>query len=162
MSASSRNLDRLETTFDHEGLVANAGLLVAATLMARLGLETLINTRVRTGSANPGRKLLTLVAAMLAGATHIDHVDVLRAGATQRVLGFVVAAPSTIGTFLRSFAFGHPRQLDAVLAQALARAWQLGAGPGLSPASGMGPPGCEFRQWDGTRLSPVMGPPVRQ
>lgn len=130
MSASSRNLDRLETTFDHEGLVANAGLLVAATLMARLGLETLINARVRTGSANPGRKLLTLVAAMLAGATHIDHVDVLRVGATQRVLGFVVAAPSTVGTFLRSFTFGHLRQLDAVLAQALARAWQLGAGPG--------------------------------
>lgn len=130
MSASSRNLDRLETIFDHEGLVANAGLLVAATLMARLGLETLINARVRTGSANPGRKLLTLVAAMLAGATHIDHVDVLRVGATQRVLGFVVAAPSTVGTFLRSFTFGHLRQLDAVLAQALARAWQLGAGPG--------------------------------
>ncbi|MFN3218612.1 MAG: hypothetical protein ACE367_19115 [Acidimicrobiales bacterium] len=104
----------METIFDHEGLVANAGLLVAATLMARLGLETLINARVRTGSANPGRKLLTLVAAMLAGATHIDHVDVLRVGATQRVLGFVVAAPSTVGTFLRSFTFGHLRQLDEV------------------------------------------------
>jgi hypothetical protein len=123
----------LETTFDHEGLVANAGLVLAATLMARLGLETLINQRVQTGSANPGRKLLTLVAAMLAGATHIDHVDMLRAGATQRVLGFVVAAPSTVGTFLRSFTFGHLRQLDAVLAQALARAWRAGAGPGSAP-----------------------------
>lgn len=133
MSASSRNLDRLRATFDHEGLVANAGLVVSATLMARLGLESLINACVRTGSANAGRKLLTVVAAMLAGATHIDHVDMLRAGATGRVLGFAVAAPSTIGTFLRSFTFGHLRQLDAVLAQALARAWALGAGPGSGP-----------------------------
>lgn len=133
MSSSSRVIDRLEATFDHDGLVANGGLVVAATLMARLGLEALIAGRVKTGSANPGRKLLTLVASMLAGATHIDHVDVLRAGATQRVLPFVVAAPSTVGTFLRSFTFGHLRQLDAVLGQALARAWRLGAGPGDGP-----------------------------
>ena len=129
MSSSSRTIDRLDATFDHENLVANAGLVVAATLMARLGLEGLINSRVKTGSANPGRKLLSLVAAMLAGATHIDHVDILRSGATGRVLGFVVAAPSTVGTFLRSFTFGHLRQLDAVLSQTLARAWRLGAGP---------------------------------
>lgn len=133
MSTSSRTIDRLEPTFDHDGLVANAGLIVTATLMARLGLEALINTHVKTGSANPGRKLLTLVAAMLAGGTHIDHVDMLRAGATGRVLPFVVAAPSTVGTFLRSFTFGHLRQLDAVLARTLARAWRLGAGPGTAP-----------------------------
>lgn len=133
MSSSSRTIDRLDATFDQDKIVANAGLVVAATLMARLGLEAMINARVRTGSANPGRKLLTLVAAMLAGATHIDHVDVLRAGATERVLGFVVAAPSTVGTFLRSFTFGHLRQLDAVLGRALARAWALGAGPGSQP-----------------------------
>lgn len=133
MSTSSRTIDRFDATFDHENLVANAGLVVPATLIARLGLEALINTRVRTGSANPGRKLLTVVAAMLAGATHIDHVDILRAGATDRLLGFVVAAPSTVGTFLRSFTFGHLRQLDAVLGQALARAWRLGAGPGAEP-----------------------------
>lgn len=133
MSSSSRIIDRLDATFDHDKIVANAGLVVAATLMSRLGLEALINDRVKTGSANPGRKLLTLVAAMLAGAAHIDHVDVLRAGATQRVLGFVVAAPSTVGTFLRSFTFGHLRQLDAVLGHALARAWRLGAGPGEEP-----------------------------
>jgi hypothetical protein len=131
--ASSRNLDRIGTTFDHEGLVANAGLIVAGTLMARLGLETLINRWVRTGSANAGRKILTVVAAMMAGATHIDHVEVLRAGATQRVLPFTVAAPSTVGTFLRSFTFGHIRQFDAVMSRLLARAWSLGAGPGAEP-----------------------------
>lgn len=133
MSASSRKLDRLHATFDHGGIVANAGLVVPATLMVRLGLEALIDTWVKTGSARPGRKILTLVAAMLAGGTHIDHVDMLRAGATQRVLPFKVMAPSTIGTFLRSFTFGHIRQLDAVSSRALGRAWAAGAGPGDRP-----------------------------
>jgi len=131
--SSSRRIDRLQATFDHEGIVANAGLLVPATLMARLGLEALINTWVRTGSSRPGRKVLTLVTAMIAGATHIDHVDMLRAGATQTVLPFRVMAPSTIGTFLRSFTFGHVRQLDAVLSRALGRAWHAGAGPAGDP-----------------------------
>ena len=84
----SRTIDRYDTTFDHDGLIANAGLIVTATLMSRLGLERLANTWVRTGSFEPGRKICTLIAAMVAGATHIDHVDVLRAGATQSVLGF--------------------------------------------------------------------------
>ena len=130
MSVCSRRIDRLQATFDHDGLVANAGLIVPATLMARLGLETLINTWVRTGSSRPGRKILTLVTAMIAGATHIDHANVLRAGATQTVLPFKVMAPSTIGTFLRSFTFGHVRQLDAVLNRTLTRAWRSGVGPG--------------------------------
>jgi hypothetical protein len=78
----------------------------------------------------PGRKVLTLVATILAGGSHIDHADMLRAGATRRVLPFRVMAPSTLGTFLRSFTFGHVRQLDRVLGQALGRAWHLGAGPG--------------------------------
>ena len=129
MSVSSRSLDRFATTFDHEGLVANAGLILAATLMDRLGLLGLIERWVRTGSANPGRKILTLVAAMLAGATHIDHVEMLRAGGTGRVLGFTPMAPSTVGSFLGTFTFGHARQLEAVLA----RAWGLGAGPGDKP-----------------------------
>jgi len=133
VSISSRSLDRIETTFDHEGVVANAGLVLAGTLIARLGLEALINRWVRTGSSRAGRKVLTLVAAMLTGATHIDHVDVLRAAATQRVLGFGVVAPSTVGSFLRSLTFGHVRQLEAVLSRTLARAWEAGAGPGDQP-----------------------------
>ncbi len=126
----SRTLDRYDTTFDHDGLIANAGLIMIATLMSRLGLERLVNTWVRTGSFAPGRKICTLVAAMIAGATHIDHVDVLRAGATQTVLPFRVMAPSTIGTFLRTFTFGLVRQLDAVAGRLLANAWAAGAGPG--------------------------------
>jgi Transposase DDE domain group 1 len=101
--------------------------------MARLGLEGLINQTVRlagrVGGSRPGRKVLTLVATILAGGSHIDHADVLRAGATRAVLPFRVMAPSTLGTFLRAFTFGHVRQLDAVIAEALRRAWRLGAGP---------------------------------
>ena len=132
MTAVSRRIDRLEPIFDHDGLVANAGLILPATLMTRLGLEALINEWVRTGSSRPGRKILTLITAMIAGATHIDHVNMLRAGATQAVLPFRIMAPSTIGTFLRGFTFGHVRQLDAVCSRALARAWAAGAGPGSS------------------------------
>jgi Transposase DDE domain group 1 len=130
----SRSIGRVEATFDDETLVADAGLIVPATLMVRLGLESLINATVclvdRVGGARPGRKVLTLVASMLAGGTHIDHADRLRAGATQRVLPFQVMAPSTLGTFLRSFTFGHIRQLDAVIAESIRRAWAFGAGPG--------------------------------
>jgi Transposase DDE domain group 1 len=130
----SRGIDRMAVTFDDPGLVANAGLVVPATLMARLGLEGLVDRSVRlvgrVGGSRPGRKVLTLVATILVGGSHIDHANVLRAGATRAVLPFRVMAPSTLGTFLRSFTFGHVRQLDAVIAEALRRAWRLGAGPG--------------------------------
>jgi Transposase DDE domain group 1 len=80
----------------------------------------------RIGGARPGRKVLTLVATILAGGSHINHADVLRAGATRAVLPFRVMAPSTLGTFLRAVTFG---QLDAVIAETTRRAWRLGAGP---------------------------------
>ena len=127
-------VDRIEVTFDDETLVADAGLVVPATLMVRLGLEGLVNQTVRlagrVGGALPGRKVLTLVAAILAGGSHIDHADKLRAGATGEVLPFQVMAPSTLGTFLRAFTFGHIRQFDAVVAETIRRAWRLGVGPG--------------------------------
>jgi Transposase DDE domain group 1 len=133
VSSSSRTIERVCVTFDDPTLVADAGLLVPATLMVRLGLEALVNQMVRlggrVGGARPGRKVLTLVAAILTGATHIDHADRLRAGATYRVLPFRVMAPSTLGTFLRAFTFGHVRQLDKVIAETIRRAWALGAGP---------------------------------
>jgi hypothetical protein len=134
VTSVSRGIDRIEVTFDEPNLVANAGLILVATLVVRLGLERLINGSVdlsgRVGGALPGRKVLTLVHAMVAGGSHIDHADMLRAGATQGVLPHRVMAPSTLGTFLRAFTFGHVRQLDLVLAEALSRAWSLGAGPG--------------------------------
>ena len=114
MGGVSQSVDRYGVVFDDEGLVADAGLLVAGTLMDRLGLEELVDRVVRlggrVGGANPGRKVCTLVSAMLAGGTHIDHVDLLRAGSTERVLPHEVMAPSTVGSFLRSFTWGHVRQ----------------------------------------------------
>jgi hypothetical protein len=134
VSGVSHAIDRLEVTFDDETLVANAGLVVPATLMVRFGLESLVNATVRlagrVGGSRPGRKICSLVATILAGGTHIDHADMLRAGATEGVLPFRVMAPSTLGTFLRAFTFGHVRQLDRVIAETLRRAWKAGVGPG--------------------------------
>jgi hypothetical protein len=134
VSRVSRGLDRIGVDFDDASLVANAGLLLVATLVSRLDLEKLINDTVRltgrVGGALPGRKVLTLVHAIVAGGSHIDHADILRAGATERVLGHRVMAPSTLGTFLRACSFGHVRQLEAVIGVTLARAWAAGAGPG--------------------------------
>ena len=134
VNAVSRGIDRIEVTFDEPNLVANARLLLVATLALRLGLERLVNATVhlsgRVGGALPGRKVLTLVHAMVAGGSHIDHADILRSGATGSVLGHRVMAPSTLGTFLWAFTFGHIRQLDRVLGETLRRAWALGAGPG--------------------------------
>jgi hypothetical protein len=128
------SIDRVEVTFDDPNLVANAGLLLVGTLVVRLGLEQLVDSMVRlvgrVGGAWPGRKVLTLVHMMVAGGSHIDHADILRAGNTAAVLPHRVMAPSTVGTFLRSFTFGHVRQLEAVVGEVLRRAWALGAGPG--------------------------------
>ena len=77
--------------------------------------------------------MMTLVASALAGGDCIDDADVLRTGRTACTLGGTVKAPSTLGTFLRSFRWGHVRQLDRVSRELLARPWQAGAGPGDGP-----------------------------
>lgn len=126
--------DSTRVVFDDERAIANAGVLLPATLAGRLGIKTLIDECVdlgdRPGAANPGRKAMTMISAMALGADCIEDCDVLRAGQTSAVTGHPVVAPSTLGTFLRSFTFGHVRQLDRVLAETLRRAWAAGAGPG--------------------------------
>ncbi|MGH2512856.1 MAG: IS1380 family transposase, partial [Candidatus Limnocylindrales bacterium] len=108
---SSHSLDRLETTFDDDRLVADAGLLLPATLARHLGLRELVDEHLhlgaKTGAANGGDKSLTLVMSALAGGDCIDDANALRAGGTGRVLGFAPKAASTLGTFLRSFRWGH-------------------------------------------------------
>jgi hypothetical protein len=127
-------LDAVKVTFDDERSVAGAGVLLVATLVQRLGLAQLIGECVRLGRPGarfrPARKVLSLVFSMLLGADSIDGCDVLRSGRTGRLLGVRAMAPSTLGTFLRAFSFGHVRQLDRVLGEALGRAWRAGAGPG--------------------------------
>jgi hypothetical protein len=134
---SSHSLDRLDTAFDGTQLVADAGLLLPATLAHRLGLKQLVERYLDLGRgpghANRGDKFLTLIFSALAGGDCIDDADALRAGGTGRILGFGVKAASTVGTFLRSFRWGHVRQLDAVSRHLLARAWAAGAGPGSMP-----------------------------
>ena len=129
--------DRIDVAFDDHRLVANEGLLLPAILALRLGLgevvERYLDLSNAAGRANSGDKLLTLVASALAGGDCIDDADALRSGGTARVLGWVVKAPSTLGTFLRSFLWGHVRQLDRVTRELLARAWAAGAGPGNAP-----------------------------
>src|SRR5487761_2535865 len=92
---SSHSLDRLGTSFDDDRLVADAGLLLPATLAAHLGLRELVD----------------------------EQLD----------LGCALKAASTLGTFLRSFRWGHVRQLDGVSRQLLVQAWAAGAGPGAAP-----------------------------
>jgi hypothetical protein len=136
---SSRSLDRVVVTFDDEHAVADAGLVLPATLAQQLGLRELIDDSVDLGDApgraNVGHKAMTLIHSALAGGDCIDDADVLRSGETQAVLGHGVLAPSTLGTFLRSFTWGHVRQLDRVSGELLARAWSAGAGPGDEPVT---------------------------
>jgi hypothetical protein len=134
---SCHSLDRFDVTFDDEHLVANAGLMLPATLAQHLGVGELLDRHVDLGDApgraNVGHKAMTLIHSALAGGDSIDDADALRAGDTQSVLGHTVLAPSTLGTFLRSFSWGHARQLDKASGELLARAWAAGAGPGDHP-----------------------------
>ena len=113
--------------------MANAGLILPATLALRLGLPQLLGKHLDLGGApgraNTGDKMMTLVASALAGGDCIDDADALRTGRTACALGCVVKAPSTLGTFLRSFTWGHVRQLDGVSRELLARAWKAGPDP---------------------------------
>jgi hypothetical protein len=128
-------LDGARVVFDDERVVSDAGIVLVATLAGRLGIEELVGRLVtlrrdRPGAANVGRKVMALIFAMLLGADSIDDCALLRAGRTRRLLGGWLPAPSTLGTFLRAFTFGHVRQLDRLLAETLTRAWRAGAGPG--------------------------------
>ena len=137
--------DRIHIAFDDQRLVANAGLILPVTLAHHLGLGELVDRYVELGDApgraNAGDRVLTLVVLALAGGGCIDDADALRAGGTAQVLGCTVKAPSTLGTFLRSFRWGHVRQLDRVGREVMALAWAAGAGPGDDhPPSGGGMP----------------------
>jgi hypothetical protein len=129
----SHGIDRVAVSFDDPNLVANAGLLLVATLVIRLGLDDLINATVclagRVGGAMPGRKALTLVHAIVAGGSHIEHADILRPKLNARrnepcVEGAITPSPRTASVAPAL------RQLEAVIGVALTRAWAAGAGPG--------------------------------
>ena len=111
--------------FDDERLVSCAGLVPVMTLAEQTGLRRLLGdrvciseSRIKSGAANPAPKLATVVAGMCVGADSIDDVDVVRSGGMKTLFGGVYA-PSTVGTLLREFTFGHARQLEAVLGEHL-------------------------------------------
>jgi hypothetical protein len=111
--------------FDEDNLVSDAGLVPLLELAEQTGLPQIIaekvsitNPRIKSGAANPVPKLVDVIAGMCAGADSIDDLDVLRAGGMP-ILFDGVYAPSTLGTLLREFSFGHARQLESVLRQHL-------------------------------------------
>ncbi len=97
MAGSSHVLDRIDVTFDDDHAVADAGLILPATLLDHLGLEAAADEAVSVGY-RAGRKVATVVQGILAGAECIDDLGVLRAGASERILATTVMAPSTVGT----------------------------------------------------------------
>src|SRR3954452_6417251 len=111
--------------FDEDNLVSDAGLVPLLGLAEQTGLAESIAEkvsikapRIKSGSANPAPKLLTVIAGMCAGADSIDDLDMLRTGGMP-ILFDGVYAPSTLGTLLREFSFGHARQLESVLREHL-------------------------------------------
>lgn len=112
--------------FDDDNLVSCAGLVPVMTLATQTGLPQLLagkvritEPRIKSGSANPSPKLTTLIAGMCAGADCIDDLDIVRSGG-MKTLFDAVYAPSTVGTLLREFTFGHARQVESVLQEHLA------------------------------------------
>ena len=110
--------------FDDPNLVSCAGLVPVLRLAERAGLSEAADRRVRlpkaagSAGANPGAKIGSIVAGMVAGADSIDDVGLIRHGALPRLFAGV-RAPSTVGTFLRGFTWGNVRQLDAVARETL-------------------------------------------
>jgi hypothetical protein len=117
----SHTLRATSPTFDDPNLVASAGLVPAVALAERAGLRNLADEHLTVPTdkgANAGLKVSSLVAGMVAGADSIDDMAVLRHGGMARIFSGAYA-PSTLGSFLRSFTFGHIRQLDAVASRFL-------------------------------------------
>ena len=117
----SHTLRATSVVFDDPNLVSSAGLVPALGLAESAGLRDLADEHLTVPTdrgANAGLKVASLVAGMAAGADSIDDMAVLRHGGMGRVFAHTYA-PSTLGSFLRSFAFGHVRQLDAVASRFL-------------------------------------------
>ena len=109
--------------FDDPNLVSFAGLVPVLALARTVGLQELAQTHLTVPTdkgANAGLKVTSLVAGMVAGADSIDDMALLHHGGMDRVFANAYA-PSTLGSFLRSFTFGHVRQLDAVASRFLTR-----------------------------------------
>jgi hypothetical protein len=108
---------KISMRFDDPNLVSCAGLTPVAALAQRAGLAALLE-RLTVPAAPAAAKVVAVVLGMVAGADSITELDLPRHGGMRRLLDGV-RAPSTLGTFPRSFGFGHLRGLDAVAARLL-------------------------------------------
>ncbi len=118
----SRMASLSSAVFDEPSLVSSAGLVPVLSLADRAGLRALVDEQLTVPSdkgANAGSKVAALVAGMVAGADSIEDMGLLRHGGMGRLFTGLYA-PSTLGSFLRGFAFGHVPQLDAVAARLVA------------------------------------------
>lgn len=137
----------LSASFDDPNLIGSAGLVTAAELMAQIGFGELACGHVRIdGVANVDKKVGSLVLGMIAGADCIEDMDLLRHGGMDRVFTGV-RAPSTLGTFLRSFTFGHVRQFEAVSSRAFTKI--VDAAPNVLP---------DLNQWCAVDIDDTMNP----
>lgn len=110
---------KIDPVFDDPNLVGCAGLTPAMMLAQSAGLHDLLSEHLTVPSPTAGVKATSVIAGMTAGADNIDDLDILRHGAMTKLFGGI-RAPSTLGTYLRSFTHGHVRQLHAVSARFLA------------------------------------------
>jgi len=149
---SSHVASRVSASFSDPNLIASAGLVPLVRLAERCELAVLVRRHVKLGvstGANPAGKAMTLVAAMCAGADSIEDVDMLRTGGFGRVFAGIYA-PSTLGSFLRSFAHGHVRQLQGAARRFTAN---------LIPHTGLIPPGEPIVYLDiDSKVKQVYGP----
>ena len=116
-------------SFDDKKSVSHAGLVLIDELANKLDLikaaDNLIDLGNVAGRANPGQKIMTLIESLVVGGDCIDDADILRSGSTSNIVSHKVMAPSTLGTFIRSFTFGHLKQLDKLTAELLKTAWNF-------------------------------------
>ena len=122
----------IKIDFDDPKLSGDGGLMLVSAMFERLGVAETAQRWVNVqgdGSANVGPKLETLVATMIAGGSHIDHANRLRAGATSELLRHHTYAPSTLGTWLRCFDKVSVTQLDLLAGELFVRAWNAGLAP---------------------------------
>jgi Transposase DDE domain group 1 len=110
------DLVKIHATFDDPNLVSRAGLVPVMALAQRAGLAALVEEHVRIArpcGVNAQVKVPGIVAGMIGGADSIDDLDLLRHGAMPALFGGI-RAPSTLGSFLRSFTWGNVLQLGKV------------------------------------------------
>ena len=133
VSPSYHKSSKFSVIFDDKKSASYAGLHLVNDFATKLQLidlaDQIIDLGDSPGRPNPGRKIMTLIESFIVGGDCIDDADVLRSGCSEMLVNHKVMAPSTLGTFLRSFTYGNVRQLDKLFSELLKRASGFGILP---------------------------------